>query len=69
MRARMLTLGALVLSLGTPACRQQPLPAVEPVSLGTWRVSLESPGGELPFFLELGRTDGEVADALDRAHP
>ncbi len=64
MRCRTLTLGALVLSLWGPACRQQPLPAVEPVPLGTWRVSLESPGGELPFFLRLDRTDSEVTATI-----
>jgi hypothetical protein len=34
------------------------------VPLDTWRVVLASPGGELPFFLDLSRQDGRLVATL-----
>ncbi len=64
MRAQALTLAALVLLLQSVACRQRPLPQVDPVPIGVWRVGLTSPGGELPFFLDLSREAGHISATL-----
>lgn len=50
----------VVLLAFLPACRQTPAP--DPVE-GPWRAWLESPGGELPFGIEIGR-EGERLTAV-----
>jgi len=48
-------------------CADEPAPALEP---GTWRAWLDSPGGELPFGLELtpgsGGWSGKILNGLER---
>jgi peroxiredoxin len=64
MRAQALTLAVLVLLLQALACRQRPLSQVDPLPFGVWRVGLTSPGGELPFFLDLSREAGHISATL-----
>ncbi len=64
MSVRALTLVALAATLSLTACRQRPLPAVDAAPLGFWRFSAESPGGELPFFVELTREDDRLVANL-----
>ena len=56
-----LTLAALCLA----ACGPK---APEPLSPGLFRATLETPGGELPFGLEIGEETGQVA-GQERAQP
>lgn len=61
MRLRTPIFAALALYLVQTGCRERPLPTVDPAPLGLWRVELTSPGGELPFFLEITRSDDHLS--------
>lgn len=58
----LLAAAALALAPSAPSPRTPAAPVVEPgeLELGPWRARLTSPGGELPFGLELAREDGAL---------
>jgi len=57
---------AITMVMGLTACQQQPPPEPEgppppPAAVGEWRAVLQSPGGELPFTLQITQTDGQLS--------
>ena len=59
MRRRLLLCGCIALCASLLCCSRSP-----ELTTGPWRAWLDSPGGELPFGLELSRQDGELQAAL-----
>jgi thiol-disulfide isomerase/thioredoxin len=69
MGVRALALGAVALSaLALGACQKTPEAAAPGVKVGTYRVVLQTPGGELPFGLELAQegTSGYLLNGKER---